>query len=104
MIPKRLKPGLMIVLLSVVLCIVIGDVAGGPTERSTSTKKCGRTRAGNPYSFGGTHTELNAWPWMVALRKELPKNKTAFFCAGSLIAERHVVSGKNEFTPLYSID
>jgi secreted trypsin-like serine protease len=40
---------------------------------------------------------------LVALRKNLPNNKTAFFCAGSLVSERHVVSGKEEIISCYPV-
>jgi hypothetical protein len=97
MIPKRMKFASMFVLLSVVLCIVIHDVVGGPTdrvERAVTSSRCGKSRAARELSIGGNHTVPHSWPWMVALRKKLPENKSEFFCAGSLIAERHVVSGK----------
>jgi hypothetical protein len=106
MISKRKKTGSMLMLLSVVLFIVIGDVAGGPTdriERASPSQQCGETKAASGYAVGGTNTRPNSWPWMVALRRDFPENKTAFFCAGSLIAERHVVSGKDKLMALHSV-
>jgi hypothetical protein len=40
---------------------------------------------------GLLQTRYNSMPWLVALRSK-PTN--AFFCSGSLISERHVVSGE----------
>jgi secreted trypsin-like serine protease len=104
MIPKRLKSGSMFVLLSIMLCIVIRVVVGGPTdrvERAVTSTKCGKSQLTRGLSVGGNHTIPRSWPWLVALRKELPENKSEFFCAGSLIAERHVVSGKTgEFSSI----
>jgi hypothetical protein len=99
MILKRMKSASTIVLLSIVLCTLIHDVAGGPTdrvERAATPMMCGKSRAARGLSIGGNHTVRNSWPWLVALRKELPGNKSKFFCAGSLIAKRHVVSGEDE--------
>jgi hypothetical protein len=93
MIPKRMKSGSMIKF-SIVLWVVIHGVAGDHVERAASIR-CGRSIAARLLSFGGNHTIPHSWPWMVALRKKLPENKNEFFCAGSLIAERHVVSGKD---------
>jgi hypothetical protein len=98
MILKRMKSARMFVLLSVVLCIVTHDVVGGPTDRikrAVTSTRCGKSRAARELSIGGSHTVPHSWPWMVALQKKLPENKSKFFCAGSLIAERHVVSGKD---------
>jgi hypothetical protein len=93
-----MKSASTFVLLLVVLCIVIHDVAGGPTdrvERAVTSTRCGKSQAARELSIGGSHTALHSWPWMVALQKKLPENKSKFFCTGSLIAERHIVSGKD---------
>jgi hypothetical protein len=104
MILKRMKSASTFVLVSAVLCVVIHGVAGGPADRieRATTSRCGRSIAARELSVGGIHTKPNTWPWMVALQKKLAKNKSEFFCAGSLITERHVVSGKDESVPWYS--
>jgi secreted trypsin-like serine protease len=53
-------------------------------------RSCGLRPAGSGNVWGGNHTRFNSWPWLVVLRFK-PTN--AFFCGGSLIMERHVVSG-----------
>jgi hypothetical protein len=96
---KLINPGVLSVLLLVVFCIVIHDVAGGLSDRfqrAATSRRCGFSVAARELSVGGSHTKPNTWPWLVALYKELPKRKTEFFCAGSLIAQRHVVSGMND--------
>jgi hypothetical protein len=105
MIPKRKKSGSMFVLFLIVLCVVIHDVVGGPADRieRAATSSCGKSQIAKGLSVGGNNTKPHTWPWMVALQKKLPENKSEFFCAGSLITERHVVSG-NESIPRYSID
>lgn len=55
--------------------------------------KCGRKFVGAGMVFGGEKTTQNSWPWLVALFY-LPKNQ--FFCGGSLISSKHVLSGEKE--------
>jgi secreted trypsin-like serine protease len=106
MIPKRKKSGSMFVLFLIVLCVVIHDVVGGPADRieRAATSSCGKSQIAKGLSVGGNNTKPHTWPWMVALQKKLPENKSEFFCAGSLITEQHVVSGKDESIPWYSVD
>jgi hypothetical protein len=54
--------------------------------------KCGGRPAGSGLVYGGNHTRLHSWPWLVALRLK-PTND--FFCGGSVISERHVISGES---------
>jgi hypothetical protein len=54
--------------------------------------KCGRrTNVGLGNVFGGAHTRANSWPWLVALKHRYTEK---FFCGGSLVSERHVISGE----------
>ena len=57
---------------------------------------CGHKFSGVGYIVGGSKALPNAWPWLTVLLYK-PKNK--FFCGGSLISEKHVISGEklNEF-------
>jgi secreted trypsin-like serine protease len=43
--------------------------------------------------YGGDRANRNSWPWLVAL---FDRKNEKFFCAGSLISEKHVLSGKNK--------
>lgn len=52
---------------------------------------CGAKFEGIGTIFGGEKAEQNSWPWLVAFLY-VPKN--SFFCGGSLISKRHVLSGK----------
>jgi hypothetical protein len=56
--------------------------------------KCGKRLAASGNIWGGDHTSLNSWPWLVALHHS-PKG--TFFCAGSLITAKHVASGETKF-------
>jgi secreted trypsin-like serine protease len=55
------------------------------------SKYCGRKFSASGLIFGGNKTQSNEWPWLVAL-VNWPKNE--FFCGGSLISSKHVVSGE----------
>ena len=74
----------------VVVCETLGD-------KFPMNQTCGlKESSSEPLSFGpGTYgvaeTKKSEWPWLVAFIY-WPESK--FFCAGSLISEKHVLSGK----------
>ena len=45
--------------------------------------------------FNGQQSEPNSWPWLVVFH-HTPKN--VFFCGGSLITAKHVLTGKKNNT------
>ena len=60
--------------------------------QSNPTPRCGKKNGVQGSVFGGESTKPNTWPWLVAFlhRKKL---KNTFFCGGSLVSVKHVVSG-----------
>lgn len=52
---------------------------------------CGQKFSGVGNIFGGHRVISNAWPWLTVF---LNKSKKTFFCGGSLISAKTVVSGK----------
>jgi Trypsin len=54
---------------------------------------CGSRRSVTGTVFGGNEVKKNSWPWLVAL---FNRKNEKFFCAGSLISKRHVLSGDNQ--------
>lgn len=60
-------------------------------SEAQSVTFCGQRNAVIGTIFGGEEVSRNAWPWLVAFHNRLKKK---FFCAGSLITEKHVLSGK----------
>jgi hypothetical protein len=53
---------------------------------------CGTRSSGRGNAFGGTPVKKETpWPWLVALIN-WPKDE--LFCGGSLVSEKHVVSGE----------
>jgi secreted trypsin-like serine protease len=73
----------------VAISVMITVVASEITIRQTIA--CGRRLSGEGNVYGGNHTELHSWPWLVTLHLK-PTN--TFFCAGSLISDRHVITGE----------
>lgn len=61
---------------------------------STEVKNdCGKKNAAKGLIFGGEQTKPNTWPWLVAFSHRAKIKKT-FFCGGSLVSAKHVVSGE----------
>lgn len=52
---------------------------------------CGRRAGVVGTIFGGSAVKKNSWPWITAL---FDRAEDKFFCAGSLINSKHVLSGK----------
>jgi Trypsin len=72
----------LVFVIFVAICCVLADGQG---------ESCGRKFSGSDLSFGGEQVQSNEWPWLVALIYS-PKN--VFFCSGSLISSKHVISGE----------
>jgi Trypsin len=51
----------------------------------------GHEYCGRKFDGSGKEVRSNEWPWLVAL-VNWPKN--SFFCGGSLISSKHVISGE----------
>jgi secreted trypsin-like serine protease len=74
------------------LAITISFVLGFPDANNKQCKK----KEGNEIKsrlFGGDRAEKGDWRWVVAF-KHWPSGN--YFCGGSLISNRHVLSGKPE--------
>lgn len=52
---------------------------------------CGKSFVGQGTCIGGEKIKQNSWPWIVILESEVKK---VFFCGGSLISLKHVLTGK----------
>jgi secreted trypsin-like serine protease len=76
----------IIFVLFITLFVTFACVSANPIT------KCGkRTNVGQGNVVGGYHTRANSWPWLVAL---IHRHTRQFFCGGSLVSERHVISGE----------
>lgn len=56
-----------------------------------SNEECGKRKGFIETSFGGQNTRKNEWPWLVAL---FYRETEVFFCGGSLLSRKHVMSGQ----------
>ena len=56
---------------------------------------CGRPAQATAFIINGKEFKRGDFPWMVAMFNKL-KIPAEFFCAGTLISTRHVVTGKNQ--------
>jgi Trypsin len=63
-----------------------------PYVEGQESESCGSKIGARGLSFGGEKVQSNEWPWLVALIN-WPKNE--FFCGGSLVSSKHVISGEN---------
>lgn len=73
----------------VLLFMVFGVVCG---YRHSASESCGQRRVLSGTIFGGSSTRRGQWPWLVAF---VYRFEEKFFCGGSLISPKHVLSGKN---------
>lgn len=79
-----------VILLAVVLMFIDCGCA------DIKIKKCGIQRAATmPSVFGSEKVEKDKheFPWLAALHH---RSKRTFFCSGSLISEKHILSGKTQ--------
>jgi secreted trypsin-like serine protease len=60
-------------------------------EGQSVREKCGRKFSAIGTVFGGERTQSNEWPWLAAL---FYWPKDVFFCGGSLVSSKHVISGE----------
>lgn len=79
-----------------VILFVIKVVNCGLIERVVA---CGQRNGSIGTIFGGAETQKGEWPWLVPFYHRPTNN---FFCAGTLISEKHVLSGKELFVSLCS--
>lgn len=53
-------------------------------------KTCGQVQGFVGTVFGGEYVKPNQWPWIVALIHL----EAGYFCGGTLLSNKHVLSGK----------
>lgn len=58
---------------------------------SSQVQPCGQRKGGGGNIIDGIKAKKNEWPWLVAFVK-VPEGK--FFCGGSLISDKHILSGE----------
>lgn len=64
------------------------------SEKDSGQVECGRPTINDPLIIGGEEYLRGALPWLVALfTQKQKKNEQKFICAGTLVSDRHVVTG-----------
>lgn len=66
------------------------------TKNNSKSLKCGERSGFVGNVWGGRPSTVNSWPWIVAFQY-LTAKRNKFFCAGSLVSDKHIVSGVISF-------
>ncbi|CAI6360877.1 unnamed protein product [Macrosiphum euphorbiae] len=75
--------------------ITIKENSNVTSSKLTAQVTCGKRMAPNFRIFGGSESQLGAWPWMVALgyKNSQKKNDSIEWrCGGTLISNKHVLT------------
>jgi hypothetical protein len=68
-------------------CLCPSGLSGDPYHECV---ECGKRYGHSGLIFGGKEVKIGDWPWLVAL---VHKELNTFFCSGSLVSSRHVLTG-----------
>ena len=75
---------------------IILNVSDATAQQQNSVKRvCGKPAKAKGFIVNGADFKRGEFPWMVAMLNKL-KNPAEFFCAGTLISTRHVITGKKQ--------
>ena len=66
------------------------------------TDDCGTRSYSTGTIFGGNYAVIRQWPWFARLFR-IGQVKDQFFCGGSLISDKHVLTGKETKTKFKKI-
>lgn len=80
--------------MKLILVYLIFIVFVSTENENENEKKCGKRDNSMETSFGGEKYPKNAWPWLVAF---IYWQSEKFFCGGSVISQKHVLSGDKKF-------
>ena len=86
-------------IIKVFIAIFCTCVQANPVQNG---QECGLRDGGSGLSVGGNSSKVNAWPWLVAFAHRIVGNRD-FFCGGSLVSAKHVVSGQNHVFETFEI-
>ncbi|CAL4088310.1 unnamed protein product, partial [Meganyctiphanes norvegica] len=95
---------------SVQICCPIGDARNNPNPTSPAENSSGSRNPMFPTdcgeSFGdriilGTEVAVGAYPWLVAIGREIPGETFNVECGGSLITSRHVLTAAHCFARVF---
>lgn len=73
----------------------LGSESAQVEGHALASQICGVPKKATGLIFGGENFDRGDFPWMVALyHKTLRKRKAEYICGGSVISDRHVVTGE----------
>lgn len=80
----------------ILLSCIISDNECAITKRQTDTIKqvCGIPQKNTGLIVNGSELKRGRFPWMAALML-ISRHPPIFFCGGSLISDKHVVTGEH---------
>lgn len=64
-------------------------------KKFSSSFECGKVQGGVGFISNGNESARGQWPWLASLFYRPNRN---FFCASSIISERHLLSGERAFS------
>jgi Trypsin len=85
------------------ICLIFVAICYICVEGQSVREKCGRKLSASGQVFGGRkvqnamriiggeRVQSNEWPWLVVF---VYSSENEFFCAGSLVSSKHVISGE----------
>jgi hypothetical protein len=88
-----MRSKIILVFLIGLFCLGFGDEEGEQRGRARVQFKCGQKHSTAGFIFGGIPAKPHDWPWLVAM---IYTPYDQYFCSGSLVSRKHVVSGENE--------
>ena len=62
-------------------------------QQNNVDRVCGKPAKSSGFIVNGKNFKRGEFPWMVAMLNKLKKSPE-FFCAGTLVSTRHVITGK----------
>jgi hypothetical protein len=89
------RPGLILIASCVFLFFLSGEFAcANKIDLIESGKTCGLVHKGSGLIVNGAEFRRGSFPWLVALMYVGDNSPSKFFCGGTLISAKHVLTGK----------
>ena len=85
--------------LSLFIILNISELNAEVQKQRNVERVCGKPAQTVGFIVNGADFKRGEFPWMVALLNKL-RNQPEFFCAGTLVSTRHVITGKNQMQNL----
>ena len=80
---------------SLFIILNVSELNASVSQQKNVGKVCGRPKITGGFMFRGKDFKRGEFPWMVAMLND-QKSPVEFFCAGTLVSARHVITGKTQ--------